>query len=108
MAFFVGAEREFDGLGEPSKANAYTLLDRLRDKTHAEIRQILEPTTDLPNIFQLKRWTDEGGLRIPCAWGPPGVLYVLGVFVKHDNREGNKLLRRHYLPLATRAKSTPL
>jgi hypothetical protein len=48
--------------------------------------------THVERVFEYKRDTPEGGLRLLFAWGKGG-LWCLGAFVKTDDRQGNRILR---------------
>jgi hypothetical protein len=46
----------------------------------------------------------EGGLRVLYGWGAGQVLWILGAFVKVNNKEGNRLLKLVYAERALQAK----
>jgi hypothetical protein len=72
---------------------------------HAHVVSLLKKT-NVEGVFEWRRRTPEGALRLIFSWGKGG-LWCIGAFVKHDDREGDRLLRS-YSDRAKVAKSSPL
>jgi hypothetical protein len=59
-----------------------------------QIHNILDERTE-PKVYQREKSDAGGTLRIIFAWGKaPGVLWVIGSFVKANDAEGERMFAR--------------
>ena len=82
----------FEDLDAPTQADVIALVDQLDGKTHQELVALLDPRTER-KVYQWEGSNARGGLRIVFAWGKAS-LWVIGAFVKHNDREGERLVQR--------------
>jgi len=78
-------------------------LESFLDYDHARIVWTLKKT-NVADVFEWRKRIPEGGLRVIFTWGK-GVLWCLGSFIKTNEREGDRELRR-YAASARAAKQT--
>lgn len=107
IGLFDGAEQMFDALRPEPRAKALSLVQQLANKTHQEIAPLLDSTT-FENVFQHERRIKEGGLRVVYGWGAKGTLWVLGAYVKRNDKEGERILKAVFAGLGLRAKHVAL
>ncbi len=74
------------------QADVVAKVDRLNGRTQPEIVRMLERRTE-PKVFQSEASAEGGTLRIIFAWGE-GCLWMIGAFVKVNNKEGERYMRR--------------
>lgn len=95
------AEATISELNLRAQAKVFAFLD-LASKTRRGTIHNLKKTQQ-EQLWEYKVRIPEGGLRVLFAYGKSGKLWCLGAFVKKNDREGNKLLKSRYEPLAIAA-----
>jgi hypothetical protein len=80
-------------------------LEALTEHDLAYVQRKLKKT-NVDGVYEWKRRTPEGGLRLIFSWGKGG-LWCIGAFVKQNDAEGNRMLLR-YRKLAESARKQQL
>ncbi|MEO6836540.1 MAG: hypothetical protein ABI231_11640 [Candidatus Tumulicola sp.] len=102
MLYHPTALDELTGSLSPTvQADVLAKVDRINGRTHSEIVKMLDPRTE-PKVFQWEASAQGGTLRVIFAWGK-GCLWVIGAFVKVNNKEGERFMRR-ILPRAVEVR----
>lgn len=96
------ALQELSILDEQTRADVAVIFDRVNGKTHQEILGLLDERSD-SKVSQYERGTKAGPLRVVFAWGP-GVLWFIGAYVKTNNADGERFIKR-ILPRAKEVKN---
>lgn len=86
------SENEILSLPPKSKVRAIAVLNRLAQLSKAQFR--IKPTY-VPDVFEAKLVTDDGGLRLLFVYGRDRILWCIGGYVKKSNQDGNKLLKSY-------------
>lgn len=74
------------------QADVIAKVDRLNGRTQPEIVSLLDGRTER-KIYQWEGSSEGGTLRIIFAWGK-GCLWMIGAFVKVNDKEGERYMRR--------------
>ncbi|MEO6990464.1 MAG: hypothetical protein ABI346_06675 [Candidatus Baltobacteraceae bacterium] len=74
------------------QADVIAKVDRLNGRPQPEIVSMLDRRTE-PKVFQWEGSAEAGTLRIVFAWGK-GCLWMIGAFVKVNDKEGERYMRR--------------
>ncbi len=82
-------------------ADVVARVDRLNGRTQPEIVAMLDRRTE-SKVFQSESSAEGGTLRIIFAWGK-GCLWMIGAFVKVNDKEGERYMKR-ILPRANEVK----
>jgi hypothetical protein len=87
------AEEDLTSRLDPrTAADVTALIDDLDGRTHQELVALLDQRSER-KLCQLEKSHPEGTLRILFAWGK-ACLWFIGAFVKHNNPEGERFMRR--------------
>lgn len=95
------ALEELSILDDQTRADVAVIFAKVNGKTHQEILGLLDERSD-SKISQYERGTRAGPLRVVFAWAP-GVLWFIGAYVKTNNAEGERFIKR-ILPRAKEVK----
>ena len=79
-------------LAVSEQADVVAKVDRLNGRTQPEIVSLLDNRSER-KVFQWEGSADGGTLRIVFAWGK-GCLWMIGAFVKVNDKEGERYMRR--------------
>lgn len=92
----------FAELDRATIADVRVLIEELDGKGHQEIVAILDERTER-KVYQREKSHAAGTLRVIFAWGK-ACLWFIGAFVKHNDREGERRMRR-ILPRARQVEN---
>jgi hypothetical protein len=95
------AQAELASLPRATQADVVAKVNRVDGRTHPEIVKMLDARTE-PKVFQWEGSAEGGTLRVVFAWGK-GCLWMIGAFVKVNDKEGERFMKR-ILPRATIVK----
>ncbi len=90
------AEDDVKSLPIGPRAKALVILERLSMVPRSQLRL---KKTHVDGIWEKKSDLPEGGLRLLFVYGKTE-LWCIGGFVKSNDREGDRLLRRRYALIA--------
>jgi len=79
-------------LDRATLADVIAIVDRLNLKTHQEIVAMLDSRTE-QKVCQWESSNPAGALRVVFAWGK-ACLWCIGAFVKGNDAEGERYMRR--------------
>ncbi len=96
------AQSELVDLAPAIQADVVAKVDRLNGRTQPEIVSMLDRRTE-PKVYQWEGSAEGGTLRVIFAWGK-GCMWLIGSFVKTNNKEGERFMRR-ILPRAKEVRN---
>jgi phage-related protein len=99
--YYPDADDELNDLDEKTRMMVLVEVDKLNGKSHQELVALLDGRTE-PKVVQLEKSHWQGTLRVIFAWGR-GCLWMIGSFVKRNNKEGERHMKR-ILPRASEVR----